>query len=69
MIAKKEEHTIGKYKVTLLYNEKGKILGALIDGPKISKPIYIAHQEEIIIKLPKQVIKFLNKQGFKVKRP
>jgi len=68
-IAKRETHEIGKYRITLLYDDKGNLLGALIDGPKMSKPLYIAHQEEVILKLPKQVIKFLNKQGFKVKRP
>jgi hypothetical protein len=66
-IAKREEHMVGKYRVTLLYTEDSRILGAIIEGPRLSRPIYIAAQEEASPKIPKPVKKFLSKHGFKVK--
>ena len=66
-IARREEHTVGKYRVTLLYTEDGRLIGAVIEGPRLSKPIYIAAQEEASPKIPKPVKKFLAKHGFKVR--
>ncbi len=66
-IARREEHMVGKYRVTLLYTEDGKLLGALVEGPRLTRPVYIALQEETSPKIPKPVKKFLSKYGFKVK--
>ena len=66
-ITRREEHMVGKYRVTLLYTEGDKLLGAIIEGPRLSRPIYIAAQEETSPKIPKPVKKFLSKHGFKVK--
>ncbi|HIP65516.1 MAG TPA: hypothetical protein EYH08_03195 [Pyrodictium sp.] len=65
-IAKREQHQIGKYKVTLMYDENGKIIGALIEGPRMTRPVYIAATEKTKLKLPKQVAKFLQKHGFSI---
>ncbi|HID41005.1 MAG TPA: hypothetical protein EYP33_02485 [Pyrodictium sp.] len=65
-IARREEHQVGKYRVTLLYDSEGRIVGAIIEGPRLSKPVYIAVNEQTTPKIPKQVKKFLAKHGFKV---
>ncbi|ALL00733.1 hypothetical protein Pyrde_0683 [Pyrodictium delaneyi] len=65
-IARREEHQVGKYRVTLLYDSEGRVVGALIEGPRLSKPVYIAVHEQTAPKIPKQVKKFLAKHGFKV---
>jgi L-amino acid N-acyltransferase YncA len=66
-ITRREEHTIGKYKVTLLYTEGDQLLGAIVEGPRLSRPVYIAAREESSPKIPKPVKKFLSKYGFKLK--
>ena len=65
-IAKREEHQVGKYRVTLLYTGDGKVVGAIIEGPRLSRPVYIAIHEESSPRIPKQVKKFLTKYGFKL---
>ncbi len=63
---KRTEHFIGKYKVTLVYDDQG-IIGAIIEGPRLSRAIYIALSEAISIRLPKPVRKFLERHGFNIK--
>jgi len=65
-IVKREQHQIGKYKVTLMYDENDKVIGALIEGPRMTKPVYIAVTEKAKLKLPKQVAKFLQRHGFSI---
>ncbi|ABM80007.1 hypothetical protein [Hyperthermus butylicus] len=65
-IARREEHQVGKYRVTLLYTEDGSIVGAIVEGPRLSRPVYIAAQEKSSPRIPKQVKKFLAKYGFKL---
>ena len=65
-IARREEHEIGKYRVTLLYDVENRVVGALIQTPRSTKPIYIAVNEPVNVKLPKQVRAFLAKAGFRV---
>ncbi len=65
-IARREEHEVGKYRVTVLYDVEGKVVGALIQSPRATKPLYIAVNEPVTLKLPKQVRNFLAKLGFKV---
>jgi len=67
MAARREEHVIGKYKVTILYDHEGRIIGALIEGGRLTKPLYIAAREPATPKLPKQVLRFLAKHGFNVR--
>lgn len=67
MAARREEHIIGKYKVTILYDHEGRVIGALIEGGRLTKPLYIAARESATPRLPKQVLKFLAKHGFNVK--
>ena len=67
MAARREEHMIGKYKVTILYDEEGKPIGAFIEGGRLTKPVYIAARERSIPKLPKQVLRFLARHGFNIK--
>ncbi len=65
-VARREEHVVGRYRVTLLYDAEGKVLGALVHSPRTMRPIYIALNEPVNVKLPKQVRSFLSKLGFKV---
>ena len=65
-VARRDEYTVGKYRVTILYDAEGKAIGAIIQSPRSTKPIYIAVQEPVTVKLPKQVKSFLAKYGFKV---
>ncbi len=65
-IARKEEHSVGNYKVILVYDIEGKVVGAFIYSPRGLKPIYIAIHEEVRMKLPRHVKTFLSKHGFKV---
>jgi hypothetical protein len=67
-VARREEHTVGKYRVVILYDAEGKILGALIQSPRATKPLYIAANESINVKLPKTVRTFLAKMGFRIER-
>ncbi len=67
-IIDKEEYRVGRYKITLLIDQEHRIVGALVEAPRRSKPIYIAYNEDSKIRLPKEVIKFLASKGFKVKR-
>ncbi len=67
MAARREEHVVGKYKITILYDHEGKPIGALIEGGRLTKPLYIAAKERATPRLPRQVLKFLAKHGFNVK--
>ena len=65
-IARRDEETIGKYKITILYDTEDNILGAIIEAPRAARPIYLAIHEEVRVKLPKQIRTYLRKLGFKV---
>ena len=64
--ARREEHTVGKYKITLLRDPDGRIIGALIEGGRLTRPVYIAYGENVHYKLPKNVKKFLQRHGFHI---
>lgn len=64
--AAKEEHMVGKYRVVLLLDENGNPIGAIIEGPRLTRPVYIAASETSAPKIPKAVRRFLRKRGFKV---
>ncbi|MET1101941.1 MAG: hypothetical protein ABWW69_05660 [Pyrodictiaceae archaeon] len=65
-IARRDEEIIGRYKVTILYDAEDKILGAIVEHPRAARPVYLAINEEIRIKLPRQVKSYLKKLGFKI---
>ncbi len=65
-VVRRDEHVVGKYRVTLLYDSDGRLLGAMIQSPRSTKPIYVAVNEPVTVKLPKNVKSFLAKMGFKV---
>ena len=65
-IARKEEPTVQKYKITLFYDDNDKLIGALIETPRTLRRIYIALDENVKVKLPKSVKKVLLKYGFKI---
>lgn len=65
-IARREERQVGKYRVTLLYDQQDRVIGALVEGPRLSRPVYIAVNERAVPRIPKQVKKFLAKHGFQL---
>ncbi|BEP17863.1 hypothetical protein PYJP_12150 [Pyrofollis japonicus] len=67
MAARREEHVVGKYKITILYDDQGRAIGAFIEGGRLARPLYIAAKEPASVKLPKPVLRFLAKHGFNVK--
>ncbi len=67
-ITEKEEYQIGRYRVILLKTDRNEVVGAIIESPRKTKPIYVAIKEKTKLKLPKEVIKFLVKHGFNVER-
>ena len=64
--AQRKEHTIGKYRVVVLLDDKGNPIGAFVEGPRLRKPIYIAATERIAPRVPKNVKKLLKKYGFMI---
>ena len=61
-----EEIVVGRYRVRLIA-KNGEVLGAVIDGARVPRPLYISKAEKIRApKLPLSVKKFLRKQGFMV---
>ncbi len=65
-IARAEEHEVQNYKVKLLYDDEGHVVGAIVELPRTFRQVYIAVNEEVKIKLPRHVKKFLSKHGFRV---
>lgn len=64
--ARREEHRVGNYTITIFYDEKGEPIGALVEGPRLPRPVYIARMETAAPKIPKQVRRFLRRHGFNV---
>ncbi len=64
--AAREEHQVGKYRVTLFRDAEGRIIGALVEGPRLPRPVYIAYSEAVRHRLPKTIKKFLRRFGFRV---
>ncbi len=63
-LEKGEEYQVGKYRITVYKTPDGRIVGALIEGPRLPRPVYVAKSEPVPNKLPKTVRKFLRKLGF-----
>ena len=61
----KESVVIGGYTITLV-ERNNSIIGAIIVGSRLSRPIYIAKAEKVKVNLPKTVKKYLRKMGFNV---
>ncbi|MET1128605.1 MAG: hypothetical protein ABWW70_04740 [Thermoproteota archaeon] len=64
--ARREEINAGSYKLTIIYDSTGRVVGAVIEGPRLARPIYIAARERVILKLPKSVRKILRRYGFNI---
>jgi hypothetical protein len=65
-IRERRVEQVGKYRITLLIGEDGKIIGALVEGPRLAKPVYIAAEETTAPKIPKTVKKYLRRLGFHI---
>ena len=65
-IQEKRTEKVGRYTVTLLYSTEGKLIGALVEGPRLPRPVYIAIEETTAPKIPKTVKKYLRRLGFKI---
>jgi len=65
-IRERRVEQVGRYRVTLLLDEQGKPVGALVEGPRLARPVYIGVEESASPKIPKSVKRYLRRLGFKV---
>jgi len=63
-VMQREEKHVGKYKITIFYSEEGRPVGALIEGPRLTRPLYIAAAEHSAPRLPQSVRRLLRRYGF-----
>ena len=56
---------IQNYIIRLVYDDDN-LIGAIVEGGRLSRPIYIAKSERVKLSLPKPVKKFLIKNGFNI---
>ncbi len=56
------------YRITFVRDENGEIIGALVEGPRIPRPLYIPKEPsaKYSVKLPEHLKRFLSKEGFKL---
>lgn len=54
------------YRVTYLRDEQGNVIGAIVEGPRLSRPVYLPKSTPVKVKLPENVKKALLKAGFQV---
>ena len=56
------------YRITFVRNEEDEIIGALVEGPRLPRPLYIpkAPSAKHIVKLPEHIKKMLLKKGFNI---
>ena len=54
------------YKITFVRDSEGQVIGVLVEGPRLLKPLYIPKKPALPIrtKLPENVKRFLRKNGF-----
>jgi hypothetical protein len=65
-IQERRTEQVGKYRVTLLIDGEGRVIGALVEGPRLPRPVYIGREETTAPRIPKQVKKYLRRLGFKI---
>ncbi len=65
-IRERRVEQVGRYRVTLLLDQEGRVIGALVEGPRLSKPVYIAAEETSAPKIPKTVKRYLRRLGFRI---
>jgi len=65
-IREKRVEQVGRYRVTLLVDAEGRIVGALVEGPRLLRPVYVAVNETAAPKLPKTVKRYLRRLGFRL---
>jgi hypothetical protein len=56
------------YRITFVRNEEDVIIGALVEGPRIPRPLYIPREPgaKHRVRLPEHVKKLLRKNGFNI---
>jgi hypothetical protein len=64
--ARREEIEAGSYRLTIIYDGAGRVVGVVIEGPRLARPIYIAARERVTLKLPKSIRKILRRYGFNI---
>ncbi len=54
------------YRITFVRNQDNDIIGVLVEGPRIPRPLYIPKSPgaKLNVKLPEHVRKLLLKEGF-----
>ncbi len=57
--------SIQNYVIKLVYDDDD-LIGAIIEGGRLPRPLYIAKSEKVKLNLPKPVKKFLIKNGFNI---
>ncbi len=65
-IRERRTEQVGRYRVTLLIDAEGRVVGALVEGPRLLRPVYVAVNEASAPKLPKTVKRYLRRLGFRV---
>ncbi|MCC6010623.1 MAG: hypothetical protein QW604_04150 [Fervidicoccaceae archaeon] len=65
--SKKDEPIyIHGYRLTFIRDNSGEIIGVLIEGPRLGRPVYIPKSSPVKAKLPETIKKALKKEGFNV---
>ncbi len=54
------------YRLTFVRNQDNEIIGVLVEGPRVPRPLYIPKTpgSNMRVKLPEHVLKLLRKNGF-----
>jgi len=54
------------YRLVFIRDSAGEVIGVLIEGPRLPRPIYIPKKAPVKAKLPEALKKALLKEGFQV---
>uniref|UniRef100_A0A7J3ZL85 Uncharacterized protein n=1 Tax=Fervidicoccus fontis TaxID=683846 RepID=A0A7J3ZL85_9CREN len=57
------------YRLTFVRDSEGQVIGVLVEGPRLPKPLYIPKNPAFSIRarLPETVKRFLRKNGFAIR--
>lgn len=61
----KESVVVGGYTITVIGKDDD-VLGVIVEGARLPRPIYIAKGERVRVNLPKSVKRYLKRMGFSV---
>lgn len=65
--SKKDEPVfIHGYRLVFIRDTNGEVIGVLIEGPRLNRPVYIPKNTPVKVKLPEAIKKTLLREGFRV---